>query len=577
MNNARPLLDRRAAGIGLVIVVAANLLYLAGLPLILDPMISMEPFYIHMAQLPLSSILSTNAAWGPLYAVWLKPFVAALGDPLVAYAANLYALSAGVSILVYLDVLLLTRRAAPAAGAALFFLICDLNVPLFNKVSGFALMVVLAGLTVSELLPAGARRMTAILVGVLLASYARPELYPAALVLSLTTFWLAWKEAGASGRSVVLWPTAGLSLIAILALWTGFPALGPSQSGDRLLMAFREHFAWNWGRWHNGWSDLFSVWQQEFGSAQSLLEAFLTNPRVFVHHLTDNLLGVASFMMTTAFDHYPLLVPATCPGLVKVESLLVAMAAFGSLILVAVRPRLRRQMLDRYGHVLLPYALLAIPSLAGATLVFPQAYYLVIPGVLLMLAATLALTLIVPTRPVFSARTRVLAALACLMAVPKPFVLPSAYLVDGSPFKAHIAVVRTVTDTVAFIRCLRLAAPVHVLTFTDGIGEMLGPGFEEVKLWEKGEQPLETYLRDNDVAMIVSLKHGQEGFVGSDPYWHVLQYTPEAAGFTHVSVPDHDAVVLYVRADRLAQRADSTQDLPTASGAACERFHSSIR
>ena len=53
MSNARTSLDRSAATTGLVIVVAANFLYLAGLPRILDPMISMEPFYISMAQRPL--------------------------------------------------------------------------------------------------------------------------------------------------------------------------------------------------------------------------------------------------------------------------------------------------------------------------------------------------------------------------------------------------------------------------------------------------------------------------------------------------------------------------------------------
>src|ERR1035437_7761564 len=52
-DDVRPPLDRSAAAIGLVTVVAANFLYLAGLSLILDPMISMEPFYIQMAQRPL--------------------------------------------------------------------------------------------------------------------------------------------------------------------------------------------------------------------------------------------------------------------------------------------------------------------------------------------------------------------------------------------------------------------------------------------------------------------------------------------------------------------------------------------
>src|SRR5207249_3450620 len=142
-------------------------IYLAGLPLVLDPMVSMDAYYIEMAQHPVASILAENPAWGPLYALWLKPFVALLGDPVTVYVANVYALSFAVSLVIYVYLLLLSRRPAAAAGAALFFLISDFNVPLPNKVSSFALLIVLAGFTVSELLPAGTRRMTVATAGIL--------------------------------------------------------------------------------------------------------------------------------------------------------------------------------------------------------------------------------------------------------------------------------------------------------------------------------------------------------------------------------------------------------------------------
>jgi hypothetical protein len=578
MRDVRPPLDRSAAAIGLVTVVAANFLSLAGLPLILDPMISMEPFYIQMAQRPLLNILSEDPAWGPLYAVWLKPFVAALGDPVTVYTANLYGLSVGVSVLIYLYVLLLTRRAAVGVGAALFFLVCDFNVPLSSKVSGFALMIVLAGLAVSELLPAGARRMSVAAAGVLLASYARPELYPAALCLCLAAVWCARTELGESGRlsdlaarsdqreraiettpaagpgwSVLLWPATGLASISILAFWVGTPLFSPYHSSGRLLTAFREHFAWNWSRWHNESPDFFSIWEHEFGGAQTTLQALRNNPGAVAHHLIDNLLGTVNLMATTAFNHYPLLVPATSPDLVKAESLLVSAAVFGSLILVACRQRLRRQMFDSYGHALFPYAALAICSVASATAVFPLVHYLVIPGVLLMLAGTLAATLIIPACPDLSWYKQGLAALVCLAAVPKPYILPSAYVVPGSAFKARITVARTIADTIGFIRSLKLPAPVQVLTFTDGIGEMLGTGFHEVKIWQKGAQPLEAYMRDNDVGVIVSLGPGQESFMDNDPDWKRIQNSPDAAGFARLSVPNHEAVAVLVRRD-LMQR-----------------------
>src|SRR5262249_12695827 len=122
-------LERRAAALGLLTVITANVLYLSGLSQILDPMMSMEPFYIQLARQPVAAILNKDPAWGPLYALWLKPFVALLDDPVAVYTANLFVLSITVSVALYCYLLLLTRRTAVATGAALFFLVSDLNVP----------------------------------------------------------------------------------------------------------------------------------------------------------------------------------------------------------------------------------------------------------------------------------------------------------------------------------------------------------------------------------------------------------------------------------------------------------------
>jgi hypothetical protein len=366
--------------------------------------------------------------------------------------------------------------------------------------------------------------------------------------LTLDTSKRAIEVMPAAGR-VLLWPAAAVAAMLMLAFWVGTPLFSLHHGGDRLLMAFREHFAWNWSRWHHEWRYLFAIWEQEFGGAQTTLQAVVNNPYAVAHHLVDNLLGSVLFMATTAFDHYPLLLPATSPDLVKAESLGVSAAVFGSLILVAARPGLRRQMLDGYGHVLFPYVALATFPLAAAVVIFPLPSYLVIPAVLLMLAGALAAALLIPAAPVWSWRLRGLAVLVCLAAVPRPFVLPSAYLVPGAPFKGRLIVTRTVVDTIAFIRSLKLSAPVHVLTLSDGIGEMLGPGFQEVKIWQKGTQPLEAYMRDNNVGVIINLEGGRDSFAVDDPYWKLVQINPEAAGFRRLTVPNHEKVGVFVRAD----------------------------
>ena len=227
----------------------ANARYLAGLRTVLDPMLSMEPFYIDMARRPMAQIFAEDPAWGPLYALWLKPFAALLDDPLKVYAANVYTLSLAVSTMMYVYVLVLTRRAAVAVGAALVFLIGNFNVPLYSRVSAFALLIVLAGATAAEFVGAGARRRSVAAVGVLLAAYARPELYPAALGLCLAAVWQARRESRDT-RRIWWWPAAALAAVVSLGAALGTPLAGVHAGGDRFLIALQEHFAWNWARWH---------------------------------------------------------------------------------------------------------------------------------------------------------------------------------------------------------------------------------------------------------------------------------------------------------------------------------------
>jgi hypothetical protein len=116
MSDSGPRIEPSAAAIGLLFVLAANARYLTGLAQVLDPMIAMDPYYIEMARRPVAEIVHTDPSWGPLYALWLKPFVTMLGDPLRVYFANVGALSVAVSVAIYAYLLLLTRRAAVAAG-----------------------------------------------------------------------------------------------------------------------------------------------------------------------------------------------------------------------------------------------------------------------------------------------------------------------------------------------------------------------------------------------------------------------------------------------------------------------------
>jgi hypothetical protein len=54
---------------------------------------------------------------------------------------------------------------------------------------------------------------------------------------------------------------------------------------------------------------------------------------------------------------------------------------------------------------------------------------------------------------------------------------------------------------------------------------MMGTGFHEVKIWQKGASPLHTSMRDNDVGVIVSLGAGQESVIDNERDWKLVHPT----------------------------------------------------
>jgi hypothetical protein len=218
---------------------------------------------------------------------------------------------------------------------------------------------------------------------------------------------------------------------------------------------------------------------------------------------------------------------------------------------VLVRRELRQVMLQRYRHVCAPFLALTAFPIAGAAVVYPSMHYLIIPAACLLLAVAFSMAIVLPDPSVTSPLRRGMIAVLCLAAIPTPFVLPSQYFASKKAPIASLRLTRDVTDAVHLIRALDLPKPAHVLTFNDGIGELLGAGFEEVKIWRRGEKPLKTYVEDEHVDVIVTLEPGWQSFVVDDPYWETIQVDPAATGFAPVATPHAAAARIWIRADLL--------------------------
>lgn len=517
---------------GLVVVLVANGLYLHGLDEVLDPMMSMDPFYITMSRQPLSRIFAQEASWGPLYAVWLRPLSLWLEDPLVVYRANVRALSLLVSVDLYLFLWLRTRRPGVAVAAAVVFVLSDVNVPLFSKVSEFAVGVVLLGLILGECVSRGSRRLAVGGAAIALAAYARPELYPAALLVLLVSAW----GIGQTGRR-----RFAVALL-VLGFAVGLPGAVAGEANARLLLAFREHFAWNWTRWHDRPQSVDAAWREAFGAATSVSAAAAANPAAFVRHVGDNLIGATRFSAGWSMNHWPIIAPHTMPGTVDVEN-----AVFQLLAWVALGVAGWRRALARHRDLAVVTAALLFSGMVSAGVVYPSPHYLMPTACLFVMWSALALTELWPARRATDGRVWALSALVALALVPRPFEARAARVIPGSPLRIDAAGRRPITATVLFVRGLNLPKPTTVMTVGDGIGDLLGNGFREVRAWQRGSRSLVEYLRENDVAVIISRERGRRSFVLEDPYWEDLHLRPRDTPYERIDVPGASELTVFVR------------------------------
>lgn len=392
--------------------------------------------------------------------------------------------------------------------------------------------------------------------GALVAAYVRPELYPSGLCLWIAAVWMARRDLLGRERSSLGWVMGGTGVIVVTAWWIGTPIWSAHHPDGRLLDAFREHFAANWIRWHGTSEYYLTIWRREFASADGIVAAFRHDPTAVARHVGDNLAGIVRALLGHTFDHYPLLAATAWPSLVKVESLAVSLTSAACVATVLVRRESRAIMWRRHRHDLAVFLALAIFPIGGAAVVYPNVHYLIVPSVCLLLVAAFAIAIVLPEPAVTSPWWRGVVAALCLAVIPTPFALPTLYFAPKKAPVATLGLTREVTAAVHLIRRLALPPPVHVLTFSDGIGELLGDGFAEVKIWQRGDTPLKAYLEDEHVDVIVTLEPGRQSFRVDDPYWETIQLDPAATGFAPVATPPGATARIWVRADRVEPPAD---------------------
>lgn len=524
-----------------------------GLEAVLDLGLWDEADYLYRAQqLPVRGL--PDPEWGPLYSLWYFALSHVWPDPVVLFHANTRLLLLLTTVAGY--AFLRQAGARPwlaLAGASVYLLSMAPHV--LPRPTLLAALVILASLCAAARVRSPERACTVAGVGLLVASFARPEAFLSFLLMSALLAGLlarrVWRERArwpAALRTAAAYTAVVLALVAVMGNPFG-------NTSNRRFYAFCQHFADNYVRRTglpvNPWGECEKAIRTAFGPVDTLGAAARGNPGEFLAHLRANVERYPRESLRMFASGYGGRSPLPGRGGAwtreHVGHLLLLAAAVGlPALLLALRWRRLAAALRRPRVVgtLVAAGTVLLPVVASAVLIQPRQHYLVLQGLmgLAVLASLCAQTGTArDTGPGGWASPVVLSAVLLLG-------VPDLVQRQGGP----TAVTRAQLHRLHAIQSLGLAARVgpedsiRVLDAQGGLSVYLGAPYRRVPPWTKRvSESFTAYLRREriDVVLLDGMLLKDPHFAG--PELEAFFSEPGAFGYATWRVPGTGAVLAF--------------------------------
>ncbi|WP_415835641.1 hypothetical protein, partial [Corallococcus soli] len=530
-----------------------------GVEAVLDLALWDEADYLHRAvMLPVNG--PPDPEWGPLYSLWYFALSFLWPEPVALYYANGGLLLLLTSVAGY--VLLRQLGARPGfalVGAAVHLLSMAPHVQ--PRPTLFALFVILVALCIACRARSREGAGACVGMGLLIASFARPEFFLSFLLMSGVLgvlLVLRARKGREHAREPRAWGTVGVYAggVLVLVALLGNPF---GNTSNRRFYAFCQHFADGHSK-RTGtvkvdpWDQCKQVLQPVFGDADTLGAALRANPQAFLAHLRWNVERhprESLRVLTSGYGGWPLL-PGNGPWTREhAGHLLLVLVALG-LPLAALLLRWRRlATLPRQPRVvetLVVVGVVLLPPLLSSVLLQPRHHYLVFQGV--MGVAVLTALARAVEGPGFrdaapSRRTGLLEPLlSALLATAVVLAVPDLVHRQGpaSPPK------REQLQRVRALQALARQAPIipgevlGVLDTQGGLPVYLGAPFQRVPVWTKraGESFAEYLRRERIQVVFLDDRLRQEPRFANDPAVETFLARPDAFGHATWHLPGTD-------------------------------------
>lgn len=229
---------------------------------------------------------------GPLYYGFQLLMQLWTNDAIETFYVNYIVTTTVPLVLFYLLLRALRINIWIAVWLTLMLMFSNFNYPLTPKLTHFAIIFLLLGLLAFTYAHGLVKKYFYCSIFTLLASYARPEIYIACLILATITCFLAFRQKR-WGYALVL---VGVILVCGYFLGT------PIGARDRSFWTFKHHFSINYVEAHpqvnlSPWNHFNQITTYAFGHRlTSIKDAILTDPQLVIWHIKTNIERYATML-----------------------------------------------------------------------------------------------------------------------------------------------------------------------------------------------------------------------------------------------------------------------------------------
>jgi hypothetical protein len=438
-----------------------------------------------------------GATLAPLYSVWYYFLSLFEGDSLKLFYLNCRVLTIILPMLLFGMLRTYKADKTLAFVISLYFLISYLNLSVWPKPYHFAIIVIMAGLIMARFASKLTTKFLILGFASLLGSYIRPELF-VIVCLRLKNFKrISLKVNGKS----FLFLIAFLFLYLLLINTFGVPLEGYSKEidifgihlGNRSLIAFKQHFSWNWVQWENStlipWAEYDYIFNKHFNNAKGITSAFFSNPSIFTKHVFYNIIRYFT-NLNLVFVHHNLVFPNS-----KFYKIIEGLFLIFFLLLAAIKTRKDifqglRQKISDHKPCLIIVGILLTPPLVSSFLIYPRDHYL-LPQIVMFI---LLFTVFINFNKKISFKRIILMSISALIVVPYSSLSFSPKVLSN-------------LSTITFIKSLNINQKnkVNILEAEGGYNVYLGKNYTRIAEIQKNDGFYD-FLSDKKINMIVLSK-----------------------------------------------------------------------